>query len=112
MSELKRLRSPAVRKRERSNAIGKPREIWQGDRRAASGSASSGVLVGIGLMGRINDVIMVKKNALVAAILALAFAEPRIAAAAGLAPPLRGAFGEGRTLPLLDPPVPAPPEAS
>ncbi len=55
---------------------------------------------------------MVKKNALaaalVAAIIALAFAQPRNAAAADPAPPLRGAFGENFT--LLDPPVPAPPE--
>ena len=58
---------------------------------------------------------MVKKNALTAVpvalalALALAFAEPRMAAAADPAPPLRGAFGENFT--LLDPPVPAPPEA-
>ncbi len=46
-------------------------------------------------------------------VLALAFAEPRNAAAAeapdGPAPPLRGAFGENFT--LLDPPVPVPLEA-
>jgi len=41
--------------------------------------------------------------------LVLAFADPRMAAAADPAPPLRGAFGENFT--LLDPPVPAPPEA-
>ena len=62
---------------------------------------------------------MVKKNTLAAApiatvfatalALALAFAEPRLAAAADPAPPLRGAFGENFT--LLDPPVPAPLEA-
>ncbi len=60
---------------------------------------------------------MVKKNALAAApvapvlalALALAFAEPRVAAAADPAAPLRGAFGENFT--LLDPPVPAPLEA-
>ena len=72
-------------------------------------------------MARIDDVITVNKNALAAApaapalalglalALALAFAEPRNAAAADPAPPLRGAFGENFT--LLDPPVPAPPEA-
>ncbi len=46
-------------------------------------------------------------------VLALAFAEPRMAVAAeapgGPAPPLIGAFGENFT--LLDPPVPTPPEA-
>ncbi len=46
-------------------------------------------------------------------VLAVAFAEPRNAAAAeapgGPAPPLKGAFGENFT--LLDPPVPAPLEA-
>ncbi len=57
---------------------------------------------------------MVKKNTLAAALalalaLAPAFAEPRSAAAADPAPPLRGAFGENFT--LLDPPVPAPLEA-
>ena len=56
---------------------------------------------------------MVKKNALAAGLLAvllgLALAESKIAALAGQAPPLQGAFGENFT--LLDPPVPAPPEA-
>ncbi len=59
---------------------------------------------------------MFKKNAQVfvfaaaglALAFALAFAEPRNAAAADSAPPLRGAFGENFT--LLDPPVPAPGE--
>ncbi len=65
-------------------------------------------------MARTDDNSMVKKNALAVApgfalALALAFAEPRIAAAADPAPPLRGAFGENFT--LLDPPVPAPPDA-
>jgi len=56
-------------------------------------------------MGRIRVAIML--------VLTVAFAEPRMAAAAeapdGPAPPLRGAFGENFT--LLDPPVPAPLEA-
>ncbi len=62
------------------------------------------------LMGRIDVVSTVNKNALAfALVLALAFAEPRNATAADPAPPLRGAFGENFT--LLDPPVPAPLEA-
>ncbi len=64
------------------------------------------------LMDRIDVVIRVNGNALALAcalVLALAFAEPRKAAAADPAPPLRGAFGENFT--LLDPPVPAPPDA-
>ncbi len=72
-------------------------------------------------MARTDDNFMVKKNALAAApvatvlalalalVLGLAFAEPRMAAAADPAPPLRGAFGENFT--LLDPPVPTPLEA-
>lgn len=56
---------------------------------------------------------MVDKNALAAALLAVilgaALAAPPGAALAGRAPPLKGAFGENFT--LLDPPVPAPPEA-
>ncbi len=64
------------------------------------------------LMNRIDVVIRVNKNALALALalaLAPAFAEPRSAAAADPAPPLKGAFGENFT--LLDPPVPAPLEA-
>ncbi len=68
-------------------------------------SASFGVLVGMLLMSRIRVAILL--------VLVLAFAQPRNAAAAeapgGLAPPLRGAFGENFT--LLHPPVPAPLEA-
>jgi thiol-disulfide isomerase/thioredoxin len=68
-------------------------------------------------MARTDDVIRFNEIALaaarVAAVLALAFAlvlkEPRMAAAADPAPPLRGAFGENFT--LLDPPVPAPLES-
>ncbi|MHA1151324.1 MAG: TlpA disulfide reductase family protein [Alphaproteobacteria bacterium] len=68
-------------------------------------------------MGRIDVVIPVNKKApaatlvalVLALVLALAFAEPRNAAAADPAPPLKGAFGENFT--LLDPPVPAPLEA-
>jgi thiol-disulfide isomerase/thioredoxin len=80
-----------------------------------SGSEASGGLFDLVLMARTDDTLMFKKNAQTFAFatavlaLALAFAEPRIAAAADLAPPLRGAFGENFT--LLDPPVPAPPEA-
>ncbi len=59
------------------------------------------------------EVIAVEKNALaaglLAAVLGLALAEPNIAARAGQPSPLQGAFGENFT--LLDPPVPAPPEA-
>ena len=53
-------------------------------------------------------VLALNRTLALALALALAVAEPRMAAAADPAP-LRGAFGENFT--LLDPPVPAPPEA-
>jgi thiol-disulfide isomerase/thioredoxin len=73
-------------------------------------------LLDLVLMIRTDDTLMFKKNAqalvfataVLGLALALAFADPRNAAAADPAPPLQGAFGENFT--LLDPPVPAPGE--